>query len=312
MNRIISKLNEALIVVPPEMLSVIRCIPDMESQRIQEIRLRRGRCLTVSVFDKEYYVSRDGKLINNETNAYRVTDNDIDTVFKRSFQNSIHSYQREISQGYVTISGGSRVGFCGTAVTDAQKGYCVENVKNISSVNIRIAREVHGAADELMQRVFSNGVKGLIIIAPPSGGKTTVIRDLCRQLGTLTTISLIDERNEISSTVSGYAQNDTGPLTDIFNSYTKYDGIMTAVKVMAPKLLVCDEIGSKDDLKALEYAVNSGVKLIATTHASSYEDAKKRSVVAHLIKNHVFDYAAVLGTGSLCGKLTRLVCINND
>ena len=101
-------------------------------------------------------------------------------------------------------------------------------------------------------------------------------------------------------------------MSDVFNSYNKYDGIMTAVKVMSPMILVCDEIGSKEDMKALEYAVNSGVRLIATTHAADYDEAKRKSGISKLIKDKVFDYACVLGTGALCGKLLKLVKITDD
>ena len=139
-----------------------------------------------------------------------------------------------------------------------------------------------------------------------------IIRDLCRKLSGSFRLSIIDERNEIASTVGSTACNDVGTMSDVFNSYNKYDGIMTAVKVMSPMILVCDEIGSKEDMKALEYAVNSGVRLIATTHAADYDEAKRKSGISKLIKDKVFDYACVLGTGALCGKLLKLVKITDD
>ena len=101
------------------------------------------------------------------------------------------------------------------------------------------------------------------------------MRDLCRKAGSLYRLSVIDERNELAATKDGAAQNDIGMMSDVFNSYNKYDGIMTAVKVMSPVMLICDEIGSKEDMKALEYAVNSGVKLVATCHASTVDELKK-------------------------------------
>ncbi len=312
MEKQISKIDGVLGLLPDELSQSVRLVPQLERYRIQEIRLRRDKFLSCTVFDKEYFIRADGKLVNTPEQAVKVSGDNIDTVMKRALQCSVHSYAKEISDGYMTVAGGCRIGFCGTAVLSRPVNYTVETVKNISSVNIRIAREVIGCADEIMRSVFASDLKSLLVIGVPSSGKTTVLRDICRSLGKKYRLSLIDERNEIAAVSDGRAYNDVGILTDIFTSYDKFDAIMTAVRVMSPNALVCDEIGSKEDMKALEYAVNSGVKLIATTHAPDYDSAKRRSGVSKLIKDKVFDYACVLGTGSLCGKVTRLVRITND
>ena len=312
MEKQISKIDGVLGLLPDELSQSVRSVPELERYRIQEIRLRRDKFLSCTVFDKEYFIRADGKLVNTPEQAVKVSGDNVDTTMKRALQCSVHSYAKEISDGYMTVAGGCRIGFCGTAVLSRPVNYTVETVKNISSVNIRIAREVIGCADEIMRSVFASDLKSLLVIGVPSSGKTTVLRDICRSLGKKYRLSLIDERNEIAAVSDGRAYNDVGILTDIFTSYDKFDAIMTAVRVMSPNALVCDEIGSKEDMKALEYAVNSGVKLIATTHAPDYDSAKRRSGVSKLIKDKVFDYACVLGTGSLCGKVTRLVKITND
>ena len=303
MNTEKSKLNFIYDLLAPKIRCAVNSIPEIERMRIQEIRLRLGRKLTASVFGKEYFITEHGRLMSEETCAVEITQEDIDFTYKRALGNSLHSYQREISRGYITAEGGNRFGFCGTAVLNPSENYRIETIKNISSINIRIAREVFGSGQVIYQKAFSDGPASLIIAGPPSSGKTTVLRDICRLLGTSTRISLIDERNEISATKDGYPQNSVGAMADVFNSYNKYEGIMTAVKVMSPVMLICDEIGSKEDAKALEYAINSGVKLIATCHASSYEELKRRSVISKLIKDKAFDYGAILGTGAMCGQL---------
>lgn len=298
-----SKLSFAYELLTPKIRCAITAIPEMERDRIQEIRLRLGRHLTVSLFGKEYFVTCDGRLMSMPQEGVDISFEDIDVTYRRAFRNSLHSYHREIAGGYITSDGGNRIGFCGTAVLNAQDHYSVDTVKNISSVNIRIAREVFGSGEDIYKKAFSNGPSSLIIAGPPASGKTTVLRDICRLLGEKYRVSLIDERNEISASRDGFAQNSVGDMTDVFNSYNKYEGIMTAVKVMSPAILICDEIGAKSDSSALEYAVNSGVKLIATCHAASFEELKKRPVVSKLIKEKIFDYAAILGTGSMCGQL---------
>lgn len=299
-----SKLKSAYELMTPKIKNAVTFVSEYERECIQEIRLRLGRKLTVTVFGREYYLSADGRIQNSADNAVDIDLEDIDTAFKRAFRNSIHSYHREIANGYITIDGGNRVGFCGTAVLDSKDGYSVETLKHISSVNIRIAREVIGAGEEIFNKAFANGPASLLIGGPPACGKTTVLRDLCRLVGGRYRVSLLDERNEISATKDGVAQNRVGELTDVFNAYNKAEGITIAVKVMSPELIFCDEIGAKGDLSAISYAVNSGVKLVATCHAGSFDEMKKRSAISKLMKEKVFDYAAILGRGSMCGRLT--------
>ena len=238
MIREVSKIKYVYELLTPRIRGAIMSVPEIERDRIQEIRLRRGRRLSVTIFSKEYFVNDNGRLMNNIGDSVQVTTDDIETTYQRAFQNSLHSFHREIARGYITVSGGCRVGFCGTAVLDPARSYAVESVKNISSLNIRIAREMIGSSDEIYAKCFSDKPMSLLIASPPSGGKTTVLRDLARKLGERWRVALIDERNEFAATVAGEPQNLIGAMTDVFNSYNKYEGIMTAVKVMSPLMFV--------------------------------------------------------------------------
>lgn len=306
MTREVNKIKYIYDLLPERIKAAVLSVPEIERDRIQEIRLRRGRKLSVTAFSKEYFLSGRGTLMREPGDSIQITADDIETVYQRAFQNSLHSFHREIARGYITVQGGCRVGFCGTAVLDPSKNYAVESVKNISSVNIRIAREMIGSSNDLYAKCFAEKPKSLLIASPPGGGKTTILRDLTRHLGEKYRISLIDERNELAATINGEPQNLIGAMTDVFNSYNKYEGIMTAVKVMTPEILVCDEIGGEEDYAALQYALNSGVKLIASCHAASLDELKKRRYISKLIKEKAFDVLAILGTGTMCGRVISL------
>ncbi len=297
------RLSQALMLLSPRTQELIKSISEAEKPEINEIRLRRGGKLSVSACGREYYVCPGGRLSLCGDDGAELRDDDIDTAFNRALGGSVHSFRREIAEGYVTAAGGCRVGFCGQAVISPEKGYVTDSVRDISSVNIRIARQIKGCAEQLFSQAYKSGLTGLLIAGPPSSGKTTVLRDLTRLLSEKHRVSLIDERNEIAASVGGRPQNDVGPHTDVFSSYDKYSAIMTAVRVMSPQVIVCDEIGSRKDLEALGYALGSGVCIAATCHAASYEQVCGKKNIKKLIRAGAFGACAVLGTGPLCGKL---------
>ena len=270
---------------------------------ITEIHLRRGGCLSVSKDSRELFVTADGELKDECRSAVPVFDEDIEYTYRTAMKNSLHAYENEIRQGYVTAEGGNRVGFCGRAICADPSGESVQTLREIMSVNIRISHELIGCADMVFNAVFADGLCSLIIAGPPSSGKTTVLRDLCRRLSASCRISLIDERGELAAVSDGRASNDVGSRTDIFTGYPKLSAITTAVRVMSPQVLICDEIGAEGELPAFEYAINSGVKLVASCHASDYEELLRRPVVSELIRKKAFDRAVFLGSGSDIGRM---------
>lgn len=300
-----SKLNMAIKLLNPKISHLFYQMSDEDKAKINEIRLRNGRYLTVSVLANEFYITGKGKMSDNSCNAVLITAEDIDYTYKTALRNTIYSFKREISQGYIITEGGNRVGFCGTAVLDEYGKN--ETLKNISSVSIRIAREAIGSSNELIDKLHLNEeLKNVLILGPPSSGKTTLLRDLCRQIGNEKRISLIDEKNEISASFKAASQNDIGNFTDVFDSYSKYYGILSAVKIMSPQLIICDEIGTKDDLEALDYAINSGVNIIATMHSNDIDDAYKKPYMKNLFSRNAFDYIVVLGTNESLGKIVTI------
>ncbi|MDO4944115.1 MAG: ATPase, T2SS/T4P/T4SS family [Ruminococcus sp.] len=303
-----NRLDLAAKILPQDIKSALYSLSAARRNTLTEIRLRLGKAPAARDRAEEFSLCGADKI--------KVGREHIDAVILRAFRNSIHSHKREMCQGYITIEGGSRVGFCGTAALNPENNFCIENIKDISSVNIRIAHEIKGCGAEIYGKYFSQKPVSMLIAGPPSCGKTTILRDLTRLAGNSRRVSLIDERCEIAAACKGFPQNDVGVMTDVFDGYGKYDGIMTAVKVMSPEVIVCDEIGADEDFNALVYALNSGVKIIATCHCENSDELIKKPVISKLIDYGAFDIALMLGDRQNLGQVTavkkfgRELCLN--
>ncbi len=280
-----------------------------DREQITEIRLRNGRRVSICMGKNNLFLDESGKILNEPDYAITAYETDIEYAFKTAFSYSLHSYSKELAMGYVTTRGGNRVGVCGTAVVGSSFKD-VETIKYVSSVNIRIARQVRGFADKIYDECFCGcdtyKIPSILIIGPPASGKTTLLRDLSRLLGTRSRISLIDSQNEISSTFKNHPENDVGELTDIFVGYPKHSGISSAVRIMSPNAIIVDEIGTRDELDALELAFHSGVSLITAVHGKSYSDALNKSSVRALADMADFEYAVEL-TGGYNYRIKKIV-----
>ena len=215
--------------------------------------------------------SRVTKAFDSE--CVKVASAEIDSFFYAICRNSVHSFQEDICSGFITLSGGHRVGLCGTAVVRDGK---IKNIKNINGFNVRVSRELIGSGEDIYNRIFCSGLKNVLIAGVPASGKTTILRDLCRLLGSRYKVSLIDERSEIAAVYMGVPQNDVGMNTDVFDGYSKADGLETAVRVMSPDIIIFDEAGSQDEFRYMEHAMNCGIRICASMHASSIEEIKHR------------------------------------
>lgn len=255
-------------------------LPDgIKRNELCELRLRMGRPATA--------VTISGRSV---TCSKPLTKQDIEDCFGELCRYSVHSFRREIAEGYITLPEGHRAGFCGTAV---MRDGDIETLRDISSINLRLAKEIKGCADELYHAVFEKSLRSLLIVGAPLSGKTTVLRDLTRLLGERHKVALIDSRNELAACHGGTPQLDVGLNTDVLSGYPKSEGMEIALRTLSPEIIICDEIGN--DISAIEQCIHCGVKLIATAHASSVEELSKRRDTAGLIGS--FDCIAVL-----CGK----------
>lgn len=248
-----------------------------QPEQLTEIRLRAGRqCVAVDIFGEM-------KPCSGVISAEEIAE-----CFAEICRYSVYSFETEIAQGYITLDGGHRVGICGTAVTKAGK---IVSIKDISGLNIRIAHQLPGCADELYKRVFSDGVHSLLLGGRPLSGKTTVLRDLARQLGARHRVVLIDSRGELSASVRGTPSFDIGLNTDALCGCEKSEGIMLALRSLSPEIIICDELGN--DETAIEQAMFCGVKLVASAHADSIGQLRKRPSTRGILP--FFERVAVLG-----------------
>jgi stage III sporulation protein AA len=186
---------------------------------------------------------------------------DIDFVMERATKASAHAARESLKAGYVTAEGGFRIGLCGTAVV---KSDCVDAVRQISSLSIRIPRECRCAEDWLMREIDG---KSAVIISPPGAGKTTLLRDIVRRLSDGgRRVSLIDERGELAAMRGGAPEFNVGAHTDVMERCPKYECVEMLLRSMNPQYIAMDEIGGQRDIEAVGRAALCGVKLLATVH----------------------------------------------
>ncbi|MBQ8569580.1 MAG: stage III sporulation protein AA [Oscillospiraceae bacterium] len=277
-------------------LNEVRC------DDINEIRLRTDKPVSLVSRSGISYLMNGGGITKDSSKGITVSSDEIKRTFDAACQYSLHSFQSQIGQCFITVHGGHRLGICGTAVMNGDR---LENIRDISSICFRIARQVIGAADELYKLISEKGLKSILVCGEPSAGKTTVLRDLCRQLGERFNVSLIDTRNEISADCRGRSYNDVGTNTDVFSGFSKAHGIVTALRVMSPSVIVCDEIGTEEDSEAIENALCCGVKLIASAHGSGAGDMMKRKMIRRLIEKGAFEYCASV-SGGVIREITQM------
>ncbi len=280
---------------------------DADKNRIREIRIRNRRPVTVATDRGTEFLTSSGRLTQIYSDLAVATDeNEVSDIFRRICGYSVHSFSDAINRGYITINGGHRAGVAGTAVTENGR---ITAVRDICAVNLRIAREIKGAADDIMRMFFSHGLCSVIIAGPPSSGKTTVLRDLARQLssseGSFRKTFICDERGEIGASFSGIEQSDIGINSDLITSYPKAEGIMIGLRSFSPDIIICDEISTYEETCAIVSGVNSGVSFALSIHARSEDELKSKPLLKELLRTGEFGKVILLSDRNV-GKIKRI------
>lgn len=272
--------------LPPSLRDAVSSSPQ---EGLCEIRLRRARPVMLYYTDGSFYLSSGGGRTKNISEAYIVGARELLRACELVFEFSLYAHEDELSNGFVTIRGGHRIGIAG----DVRDGK-IRGCGDITSLNYRIAHEHIGISEPLLPEIIKNGrVLNTLIVSPPMCGKTSLLRDIIRTVSARgTKVGVCDTRGELAAVYDGVPGMDIGDA-DIISGAPKAVGMTMLLRCMSPDVIACDELGAIDDVKAAGQIFGCGVSLIATAHSSSRTEVFTRSEMKPLKDN--FECIITLG-----------------
>ena len=306
--------RDILKFISPDLRNVIRRISIRNLMCTEEIRFRVNKPVMIQNYKGSFFLETTGELKTKPENPVFVNREQIIKTLELISENSIYAFQDEIRNGYITLRGGHRVGITGRAVLD---GTGVKNLKEISGLNIRISREVNGCSKEILNYIIQgeNDIYNTLIISPPKCGKTTILRDIARNISDGVSqmgleglkVGIVDERSEIAACFKGAPQKQVGVRTDVLDACPKQLGMSMMLRSMSPDVIITDEIGSSGDKEALMQVINAGVKIITTAHGYSISQLKLRKEVLAMLEEKVFERLLVLSCKEGPGTLEEVI-----
>ena len=305
---------EVMSVLPVNIRKIISSVSSGILSRTEEIRIRSQRPLMLVLGSNDCLLSKEGLEVQQSSQAYHVTEEDMDRCLHLISGSSIYALEEEIKSGFITINGGHRVGITGKAVLE---NGTVKTLKYFSGINIRISREILGAALGLLPKIIDHEKETIhhtMIFSPPGCGKTTVLRDAVRiisdgfpEIGLPGhTVGLVDERSEIAGCYRGIPRRNVGIRTDVLDGCPKAEGMTMLLRSMGPSVIATDEIGRSEDVKAIEEVLNAGVRVIFTVHGSSLEELSARPALNYLFRLGAVERFVLLGREARPGVVKRV------
>ncbi|MCL2311947.1 MAG: hypothetical protein FWC41_05600 [Firmicutes bacterium] len=280
--------------------------------QVQEIAVRVNRSIVVFTPKESLFLGIDGSLSTEDPKSLLINQVDLFETLKIICNFSLYSFQNQIKNGFITLRGGHRVGLCGTAILN---GNDIINISDISSINLRVAREVVGSSGKIFEK-FGFDLGGTLVAGPPTSGKTTILRDIARKLSTtllngrLIKISVIDERCEIAAVYQGVPQKNIG-LSDVMNGFPKADGIIRAVRTLSPQIVICDEVGTQEDAEAIKNSLNCGVGIVASIHARTGEEISRSKRIKNILNSGAIKRVILLENHVKPGTIKNMFEVEN-
>src|SRR5699024_1616280 len=265
---------------------------------LQEIRIRMNQPIELN-FDWGY----------EEIDAIYPDQLCCNYIVEQLSEHSLYRLEKELKKGYITMSSGHRVGLAGSVTT--HKG-SVHIIQHIGFLNIRIAKDKHGIADEIMPYLYGSKLQHTLLVGPPQSGKTTMLRYIIRHIGTekgqhpAQKVGVIDERSEIAASIHGKPQHALGKRTDVMDACPKVEGMMMMIRSMSPDVLVVDEIGDEEDVQAIIEAMHAGIVIICTVHAKNLDDLKKRNGFKKIFDMKMFERFILLNRSKYPGEILNI------
>ena len=268
-------------ILPHNLRQVLLNLPKTERILAEEIRMRVGQPVSITLPEREVFLP-DSPIVASK---------DLHSVLEFATKSSAHTALERVCQGYVAVAGGHRLGLCGSVVNRDGKTH---NLRSVSSLNLRIAKQIPGIGEELLRKICKDAMTpSVLVLAPPGVGKTTLLRDLIRGLsygvaGKPQRVGVADERGELAAMWNGAPQFDLGPHTDVLDGCSKAEGLMILLRGMNPQVLAMDEITAPEDVEALQIVAGCGVSLLATAHGQSMDDLRMRPLYEYLLQRKIF------------------------
>lgn len=289
--------------LPERLYAALRAVDKGTAGRIEEVRMRANRPLMIYTSEQGFCVAADGRLL--EEGGLTVTQNDIEQTFSAVTGKSAYAYENELKQGFLTLKGGIRAGFAGSAVISDG---AIKTYRGIGGINFRIPCHAAGICAGLLPYISKNGrLLSTLIFSAPKLGKTTLARDIARSAGSgigirRCKVSLIDERLELAAVEYGEPVFDVGLETDVISGVGKAAGVFMALRALSPDVIVTDEIGRTEDLEALREVTNAGVVMVTTAHAPDMESLMQRLFFRKVFEEKMFD--AYVALSAALGRIT--------